>query len=115
MWQGSRLALKYLGAAGIMLAFEFKAIAISFSILQETHMKLLTRSLIALFAASMLLSACSKTDESADAAADTAVMPDAAPATTEPSTDAAPAPAAPAEEPASEEPGGWVPPPAEGS
>ena len=76
-------------------------------------MKLLTRSLIALFAASMLLSACSKTDESADAAADTAVTPDAAPATTEPSTDAA-APA-PAEEPASEEPGGWVPPPAEGS
>ena len=75
-------------------------------------MKLLTRSLIALFAASMLLSACSKTDESADAAADTAVTPDAAPATTEPSTDAAPAPA---EEPASEEPGGWVPPPAEGS
>ena len=94
-------------------AFEPEAIAISFSILQETHMKLLTRSLIALFAASMLLSACSKTDESADAAADTAVTPDAAPATTEPSTDAA-APA-PAEEPASEEPGGWVPPPAEGS
>ena len=74
-------------------------------------MKLLTRSLIALFAASMLLSACSKTDESADAAADTAVTPDAAPVT-EPGTDAAPAPA---EEPASEEPGGWVPPPAEGS
>jgi hypothetical protein len=77
-------------------------------------MKLLTRSLIALFAASMLLSACGKTDESADAAADTAVMPDAAPATTEPGADAAAEPA-PAEEPASEEPGGWVPPPAEGS
>ena len=97
-------------------AFEPEAIAISFSILQETHMKLLTRSLIALFAASMLLSACSKTDESADTAADTAVTPDAAPAA-EPSTDAAPdaAAPAPAEEPASEEPGGWVPPPAEGS
>lgn len=70
-------------------------------------MKLLTRSLIALFVASMLLSACGKTDESADAA-DTAVSPDAA-ATSEP-MEAAPA----AEEPASEEPGGWVP-PAEGS
>lgn len=71
-------------------------------------MKLLTRSLIALFVASMLLSACSKTDESAGAAADTAApaADAAAPEAAAPS-DAA---AAPAEEPASEEPGGWVPP-----
>jgi len=75
-------------------------------------MKLLSRSLIALFVASMLLSACSKTDESAGAA-DTAA-PDAATTTSEPA-EAAPAPAAPAaEEPASQEPGGWVP-PAEGT
>lgn len=71
-------------------------------------MKLLTRSLIALFVASMLLSACSKTDESAGATADTAAPSDAAPEAAAPS-EAAPV-AAPAEEPASEEPGGWVPP-----
>ncbi|HEX5539252.1 MAG TPA: hypothetical protein VFX01_05625 [Methylophilaceae bacterium] len=74
-------------------------------------MKLLTRSMIALFVASMLLSACHKTDESAGAAADNAApATDAAAAPAASDAAAAPA-AAPAEEkPASEEPGGWVPP-----